>query len=113
MRISRAPIVYIENSFYVISGYIDYKYTKIIARLDATRKVWSKSGELISGRQGHNAIFDGSSLIVVGGWDANETERCLISNGQATCTGQDPELVDYYYYPALFLVPINFCKTLL
>ena len=83
-----------------------------IGRFDATRRVWSKSGELINGRRSHNAIYDGSSLIVVGGDGLYKTERCEISNGQATCTAQTPELDEYAFYPELFLVPINFCKTL-
>lgn len=72
----------------------------------------------MNGREGHNAIYDGSSLIVVGGkqaslYDTYKTERCEISNGQVTCTAQTPELNNYADYPELFLVPVNFCKTLL
>ena len=83
-----------------------------IGRFDATRRIWSKSGELISGRRGHNAIYDGSSLIVVGGDFDQKTERCEISNGQTTCTAQNPKLDAYKFFPELFLVPVNFCKTL-
>ena len=84
---------------------------KTIGRFDSTRRVWLKSGELVNGRRGHNAIYDGSSLIVIGGNGRYKTERCELSNGQTTCTAQSPKLRDYAYYPELFLVPVNFCKT--
>ena len=108
-------MVYIGDSFYVIGGEIDDNEIigrRVIGRLDAIRRVWSKSGELISKRSGHNAIYDGSSLIVGGGYGLYKTERCVISNGQATCTDQNPELDYYSFYPELFLVKDNFCKTL-
>ena len=110
--IGGAPIVFIGDSFYVICGRVDESRSKTIGRFDATRKVWSKSGELISGRTSHNAIYDGSSLIVVGGYGLYETERCEISNDQTTCSAQTPELNNYAFYPELFLVLVNFCKTL-
>ena len=97
---------------YVIGGFVDADKSKTIGRFDATRRVWSKSGELISGRNFHNAIYDGSSLIVVGGWDTQKTERCEIYSDQITCTAQNPELNYYEAYPELFLVPVDFCKTL-
>ena len=98
----------------MIGGYVDGVNSKTIGRFDATRRVWSNSGELITERRGHNAIYDGSSLIVIGGWEhfTHKTERCEISNGQVICTSQNPELDYYAYYPELFLVPVNFCKTL-
>ena len=104
--------MFIEDSFYVIGGRVDGDDSKTVGRFDATRRVWSKSGELINGRWGHNAIYDGSSLIVVGGDGLYKTERCEISNGQTTCTAQNPELYNYVSYPELFLVPVNFCKLL-
>ena len=103
--------MFIGDSFYVIGGFVDGDYGKTIGRFDATRRVWSNSGELINKRSGHNAIYDGSSLIVVGGWDTRKTERCELSNGQVKCMAQSPELDDYGEYPELFLVPVNFCKT--
>ena len=111
--IIRAPIVFIRDSFYAIGGYVDGNSGKTIGRFDATRRVWSKSGELMDGREGHNAIYDGSILIVVGGDGLYKTERCEISNDQVTCTLQSPELYRYIYYPELFFVSVNFCKTLL
>ena len=108
------PIVFHGDSFYVVGGQVDGKRpgSKTIARFDTTRRAWSESGELFHKRAAHNAIFHGSSLIVVGGNHLRETERCEISNGQTTCTAQNPELDYYADYPELFLVPVNFCSTL-
>ena len=70
--ICRAPIVYVDGYFYIIGGYTDVNdYDKTIGRLDATSMIWSKSGDLVNGRYGHNAIYDGSSLIVVGGYGSS------------------------------------------
>ena len=74
---------------------------------------WSKLGDLVNGRRGHNAIYDGSSLIVVGGYPGSlKTEKCVISNGHVSCSSQNPELEGNGYYPELFLVPVNYCKTM-
>ena len=73
---------------------------------------WSKSGDLVNGRNRHNAIYDGSSLLVIGGTDSRKTEKCVVSNGQVSCSSQNPELTDYYSYTELFLVPVDYCKTL-
>ena len=96
----------------MIGGYVDGYSGKTIGRFDATRRAWSKSGELINRRYGHNAIYDGSSLVVIGGSGLRNTERCVISKGRTTCTAQNPKLKWYFTYPELFLVPVNFCKTL-
>ena len=89
-------------------------YSKTIAKLDSTSFEWTKAGDLITGREGHNAIFDGTDLIVVGGDDGDpvKTEKCSIAEGQVTCVEQDPLLYDYIYYPELFLVQEGFCKEL-
>ena len=112
-RIGYAPIVYADGYFYVIGGLSgSTTKEKTIGRLDATTMVWSKSGELVNGRHKHNAIYDGSSLIVVGGEGSYKTEKCVISNDQVSCTAQNPSLTNYSNYPELFLVPVDFCKTL-
>ena len=75
--------------------------------------VWSKAGNLVNGRYAHNAIFDGSNLIVVGGMTGSlKTEKCVISKDHVSCTAQNPALEDYAYYPELVLVQADFCKTL-
>ena len=110
--IYRAPIVFIDGAFYVIGGY-GATNRNVIGKLNTTTKIWSKSGELVTGRYGHNAIFDGTSILVVGGSRTKKTEKCLFSNEQITCSEQNPELYDYYAYPELFWVPTDFCKTLI
>ena len=84
---------------------------KAIGKLDVATRVWSKAGELKTGRYAHNAIFDGENILVVGGDGTKRTEKCSLSNGQITCSRQSPELADYYEYPELFLVPFDFCKN--
>ena len=107
-----APIVYIDGYFYVIGGFTDVSsHDKTIGRLDATTMIWSKAGNLVNGRHAHNAIYDGSSLIVVGGYDSRKTETCVVSNSQVSCKAQNPELANYKSYPEILLVPFDFCKT--
>ena len=110
--IFNAPIIFLDEAFYVIGGLADAFGTNIIGRLDASSKVWSNSGQLVTRRTGHNAIYDGFNLIVIGGDGpgARSTEKCTISNEKFTCSDQDPILNKYAYYPELFLVPEGFCK---
>ena len=72
--------------------------------------IWTKAGELVTARHGHNAIYDGSTVLIVGGNGTKKTEKCTITNNQMTCTEQTPELTNYFVYPELFLVPANYCK---
>ena len=74
--------------------------------------IWTDAGTLVTGRWHHNAIYDGESLIVVGGRGTKKTEVCNLSNGIFFCVEQNPELEYYYVYPELFLVAENFCKEL-
>ena len=107
-----APIVFVDGAFYVIGGATG-SYSKTIARLDSISHEWSKAGDLIQGRCGHNAIFDGSDIIVVGGEvgiGSVKTEKCTIAEGKVTCVEQDPSLLDYSFYPELFLVEEGYCK---
>ena len=63
-------------------------------------------------RRGHNAIFDGVDVIVVGGDDRSyKTEKCTIANEKVSCTDQLPRLEYYQDWPELFLVPELFCKN--
>ena len=88
-------------------------YSKTIARLDSISYEWSKAGDLITGRKGHNAIFDGSDIIVVGGYGTFlKTEYCKIIGSMVTCVELDPSLIYYAYYSELFLVEEHFCKEM-
>ena len=109
--LSRASIIYVDGTFFVIGGYAG-SVTKDIGRLDATTMIWSKAGELVTGRHAHNAIYDGSTVLVVGGNGTFKTEKCTISNNQMNCTEQNPQLSSYAYYPEMFMVSTDYCKSL-
>ena len=64
------------------------------------------------GRHAHNAIYDGSTVLVVGGNGTFKTEKCTISNNQMNCTEQNPQLSSYAYYPEMFMVSTDYCKSL-
>ena len=101
----------------MIGGYADSQsYSKKIARLDSSSYEWSRAGDLLTGRYGHNAIFNGNDIIVVGGYAGDDvsvkTEKCKITEGNVTCVEQDPALVDYAYYPELFRVEDGYCKEI-
>ena len=100
--IGGAPIVFIGDSFYVICGRVDESRSKTIGRFDAARKVWSKSGELISGRTSHNAIYDGSSLIVIGGKGTQKTERCVCTGN--LCNSASNQGVNFIMALSCFLI---------
>ena len=111
-----APIIFVDGAFYVIGGDRGSN-SKTVAKLDSSSHEWSKAGNLVVGRNGHNAIFDGSHIIVVGGYKSGggsaKTEKCTIAEGKVTCVEQDPELVNYAFYPELFLVEEGYCKEIL
>ena len=77
-----------------------------------TKREWSGAGYLMEARSGHNAIFDGRFLIVVGGDGKKKTEKCSLTNGEFACTSQAPELNEFVDYPELFLIPFGFCSDL-
>ena len=114
-----APIVHVDGSFFMLGG-DDYAAPadKTIGRLDITTCKWSNAGSLVTARRGHNAIYDGLNILVVGGYPGGsnhnslKTETCMVSDNRVTCKSQVPELADYYWYPELFLVTTNFCKEL-
>ena len=74
---------------------------------------WTQAGTLQQARSAHNAIFDGESIIIVGGYELKDlkTEVCSFqSNTSVSCIGQEPVLTDYNHFPALFLIDGSFCK---
>ena len=83
-----------------------------IGRLDIKTRKWTNAGDLVVERRGHNVIFDGQYVLVVGGMGTYKTEKCSIENERLTCASQSPELTDCRYYPELFLVPEAYCKQL-
>ena len=93
------------------AGKAGNEYSNIIGRMDQDRQ-WTQAGTLQESRRAHNAIFDGESMIIVGGYRyALKTEVCSFqSNNSVSCIAQDPTLTDYNHFPALFLVDESFCK---
>ena len=83
---------------------------KTIARLMPSTNTWSNMGSLKQARQGHNVVYDGSNLVVVGGERLIKTEVCRLLNDEIFCVEQGPELFGYANYPELFLVSDTFCK---
>ena len=65
---------------------------------------WSLAGSLKQGRYGHGVIFDGVQFLVIGGAGNMKTEVCSLNGKTITCTLQENGLIDYAYYPELFLV---------
>ena len=72
---------------------------------------WTQAGLLNQARSGHNVIFDGEFVMVIGGGYSCETQKCLIKSENVTCTAQNPELNKYVNYPELFLVSDDYCKN--
>ena len=112
----RAPIIFGQNAFYVFGGSNSGTSSSIIQRLDAIDLSWSEAGRLTKARRGHNVIFYGADIFVVGGstvYDDSSftTEKCTIANTKITCTEQLPTIEYYEDWPELFLVPELFCKN--
>ena len=110
-----APIVFIRDAFYVFGGHTDKSSTDTqIGKLDAN-SVWSKVGDLQTGRSGHNAIFDGTYALIIGGWAGSKvnvsTEKCSLTSNGISCTSQNPSLYYYFRYPELFMIPYDYCKS--
>lgn len=105
-----APIVFHSNAFYIFGGWVDWKNSNTISRLDASTMKWTKSGNLKTNRSGHGAIFNGDLVLVAGGVGHLKTESCSITSGSVSCIEQKPILKDYSNYPELYLVPHVFCK---
>ena len=111
--ISYAPIVHVSNSFYLFGGNSGATLNeKTIGRFDIETRKWTNVGSLVTGRYGHNAIYDGQYVLIVGGVGILQTEKCTIINKRVTCSSQSPELDGYVYYPEVFLVPESYCEQL-
>ena len=106
------PVLFHNDGFLVFGSNAANSNNKIIGRLDAVTNIWSNVGSLVTPRKGHNAIFTGSEILIVGGAGKRKTEKCIESNGRWTCTEQNPTLEYYSYYPELMMVADDFCKTI-
>ena len=119
-----API-YHENNYYVFGNYGEETDTNI-GRLSCSTWTWDLIGHLKVivdwlifnfsritqiGRGSHGVIYTQSAFLMIGGAGTRQSEHCLLDGDSVTCTAQDPELTDYYYYPRLVFVEENFCKN--
>ena len=104
-------MVHHANSFFYFGGYgNDGK--SVIAKFDSATRQWSNIGNLVTGRQDHGAIFDGSFFLVAGGISRSyKTERCNFAGSTMICEEQLPELTNYQEYPELLLVEEDYCKN--
>lgn len=110
-HISFAPIIHLSGAFYLVGGKSESGNESVIGRFDIATQKWANVGNLARGRNGHNVIYDGEFLLVIGGDTANKwTEKCSVSNEKVACISQTPELTSYSDYPELFLVKSNFCE---
>ena len=118
--VAQATIIYTQMAFYLIGGSDNngsfYYNPKTIGRMDLDGQ-WTRAGELNQPREGHNVIYDGKYLMIIGGEGVSlgvtgyQTEKCLIrKNGSVLCTTQNPILDGYTFYPELLLVSDDFCK---
>ena len=110
--IAYAPIVHIEDAFYIFKD-PGLGGDKTIKKLDAGYK-WSVVGDMItqSGRHNFNVIYNDNYVLIIGGEGRYPTEKCIWSNDQMNCTIPDPESVlSEYGYPGLFPVTSDFCKN--
>ena len=114
-RIYYYSTLYLDGGFIIFGG-SDPTTRSFITRLDLSTTSWTKLGDLQTGRSGHNVIYDGEVFIVVGGKFENsqtfKTEKCTLAGSSMTCSEQSPTLNSYQYYPALVMVPEDFCTEL-
>ena len=64
LSITHYDTVSISNSIYLIGGLSDGIASKIIARFKNGE--WSKQGELLNARYGHQSIYNGNILVCGG-----------------------------------------------
>ena len=57
-------------------------YPKTIARFDLRTMSWTKLGELVTARSGHEIIFNGKAFFVFGGLRERKTEKCTLSGNE-------------------------------
>ena len=100
--------IYLDNAYYVIGGGSLSGYLRTIGRLDPVTSTWSEAGLLNRPRGNHAAIFDGQSLLVIGGSRTGgpsiKTESCKLQDAVFTCTEHDSALNDYRSYPEVTIV---------
>ena len=110
-------ILYHDEGFILFGGWSKPNMVKTVAKLTINDE-WIRLGELKEARQGHSVIFAQGAFLVVGGFAdfyniSFLTENCHLDIGDSiTCVTQNPQLELYGFYPELFLVSANYCKTI-
>ena len=70
---------------------------------------WSNIGTLLEGRYCHNGIQSGNEIILLGGDGPRMTEKWIININSTIQILIEPEVDNYYAYPAMFKVDPNYC----
>ena len=110
-RISDYAVVSRESSVLIIGGKCDYQGTARIAKY--TLDNWEHVGNLQRHREGHGAISNGDRIYVVGGYAGEPLSTeiwSLDENDNTNVKVAEPKLPRYEWYPALFLVPSDYCS---
>ena len=132
------PVVFYHDAYYFFGGTSEWSYGQIlrgrpykpqptIARLDYATSAWTLAGELVVGRSGHVAFFNGAEFMIIGGrthspaqipWDMiqniddtvlSETCRLNHQTGQINCVTTKPAL-NGYFSPEIFFTDNDFCQ---
>merc|ERR1712110_1039915 len=77
---------------------------------------WFNMGSLYAAREGHSAIIHENNIIVFGGRDKHDTELWTILDdglltGKAIEPSGDNAPNNYKFYPAMFIVPNDYCRN--
>lgn len=72
---------------------------------------WSKLDGLQSPRHAHRAIVNEEKVFVVGGSNYQHTEIWSLDGESYNIKLAQPKLMEYFYYPELFVVDADYCVT--
>ena len=103
-----------SNSFIIFGGMYGTQSatglyeTDTIAKFNPVSDQWTKLGNLRTSRHGFGVIKVDTKYLVMGGSYDKSTETCELKNETIECTSRKPTLDDFYYYPALMIVPADY-----
>ena len=112
-------MVYRDEKFLIIggsSGSSDGSDDQTrISEFSQRTKSWTEVGHLNMKRRGHGAIFDGSELAIIGGYEAHSIEHCAQNQGRYECFVTEQvkkfDFTNYVFYPELAIIKGRFCGT--
>ena len=75
-----APVVGVNDDFYVFGGYVDYAESPTIAQFSTRTQTWSHIGGLLTRRDGHSVTVLDDQFLIIGGYSDGSvpTEKCLL-----------------------------------